>query len=292
VGHPVEILVKRAAIHGEGAIWDAAAQKLYWVDITGKTVFAFDPASGQNTSTFVGADVGTLVPRRSGGLMLALKDGFASLSPAGEVRMLAPVTADNPQVRFNDGKCDPAGRFWAGTMAYDHRKNGGKLYRLNADLSVDTILDPVSISNGIVWTRDLALMYYVDTPTREIAAFDYDNDTGQIRNRRVAVKVDDNLGHPDGMTIDDRDHLWVAMWGMGQICHFDPVAGRLVETIPIPGAKLISSCAFGGKNLDELYITTAAVDFKEEDFTQYPNSGSLLRVNVDARGVPSTPFAG
>jgi len=259
----------------------------------GQTVFIFDPKSGENRGINVGRDVGTVVPRKSGGLMLGVKGGFAGLDLETEaVEEIAMVETDLPNNRFNDGKCDPAGRFWAGSMAYDFAKGAGGLYCMDRDLSVRKVLSDISISNGLVWTEDQATFYYIDSLAFQIAAFDYDVATGEIANRRVVVKLPEAVGFLDGMSIDVNGNLWVAIYGAGQVRCWNPASGELLDTVEVPGAKLTTSCAFGGPNLDELYITSASEGLTEQEKEEQPLAGSLFRAELDVSGVPAFEFAG
>jgi sugar lactone lactonase YvrE len=284
------ILDIRATL-GEGALWSVNAQVLYWVDIMEKRVHIYDPQTGDNATLDAGQDVGTVVERASGGLMIAIRDGFASLCiETGEVKMLREEIVEG--VRMNDGKCDPAGRFWAGSMAYTGDKGAGKLYRLDPDLSLHTVLDSVTISNGLVWTSNNSTFYYIDTPTGRVDAYDYNHGTGNISNCRTAVEIPDGQGGPDGMTIDSEDMVWVAHWGGGCVTRWNPQTGELLETVEVPGARQITSCALGGANLDDLYITSASIGLDDEGLAEQPNAGKLFRVKVKAKGVPARGFAG
>ena len=204
--------------------------------------------------------------------------------------MVAEQKADG--VRFNDGKCDPAGRFWAGTMAYDQTEGAAALYCLESDLTVRKMIDKVTISNGLVWTADAKYFYYIDTPTNEVSVFDYDVDTGDIANRKTAIKIEENLGHPDGMSIDEEDMVWIAHWGGGRVTRWNPKTGKLVETIKVPQASLVTSCALGGPNLDELFITTASVNLNAEQKKLQPLAGSIFWIQLDVKGVPAFRFKG
>ena len=286
-------IVQQGARLGEGSLWHPRTQRLFWVDIMGQTVFIFDPKSGENRGINVGRDVGTVVPRKSGGLMLGVKGGFAGLDLETEaVEEIVMVETDLPNNRFNDGKCDPAGRFWAGSMAYDFAKGAGSLYCMERDLSVRKVLPDVSISNGLVWTADQATFYYIDSLAFHIAAFDYDVATGEIDNRRVIVELPESVGFLDGMSIDANGNLWVAIYGTGEVRCWNPATGELLDTVVAPGAKLITSCAFGGPNLNELYITSASDGLTEQDKEEQPLAGSLFRAELDVSGVPAFEFAG
>jgi sugar lactone lactonase YvrE len=286
-----EPILEAKALLGEGPLWDSEKNCLYWVDILGQKVNIYDPVTGHNRVFHVGQDVGTVVPAKSGDLMIALRDGFARLEiKSGKVVMVAEKKSEG--TRFNDGKCDPAGRFWAGTQADEMTEGAGALYCLNADLTVRTLIDQVTISNGLVWTSDAKRFYYIDSPTYEVAAFDYDVDTGNIANRKMAIKIDQNLGMPDGMAIDEEDMVWVAHWGGGKVTRWDPQTGKLLDRIDVPGANLVTCCAFGGPNLDDLFITSASVGLNDEQKKIQTLAGSIFRIKLNVKGVPAYSFDG
>ena len=290
----VELVLDAKARLGEGAVWDARRQLLYWVDIEGYAVHAFDPATGQDRSYALGDSVGTVVPRAKGGVALTLGRAFATLDL--ETRRLSVLAEPDEEKarrgnRFNDGKCDPRGRFWAGTMAVSEAPAAGGLYRLDPDGSVHRMLERVSISNGIVWSLERDLMYYIDTPTREIAVFDYDDATGAIANRRVAARFPAGHGWPDGMTMDAEGLLWVAEWDGACVSRWDPATGKLVRRIKIP-VRRVTSCAFGGPDLEELYVTTAWSRLDPDQRRAQPQAGGLFRVRPGVKGVPAFSFAG
>jgi sugar lactone lactonase YvrE len=287
-----ELVLDARAMLGEGAFWDAERRRLLWVDILGCKLRIFDPATKENRTIDLDQHVGAVVPRRAGGVALALHHGFALMDlESGQLTMIHDPEADRPRNRFNDGKCDPAGRFWAGTISLDDEPGVAALYRMDADRCVHCVLEGVSISNGLAWSLDRRRMYYIDTPTREVATFDYDDATGAIAGRRVAIRVPESMGAPDGMTIDSEGMLWVALWGGGQVGRWDPATGRLLDTIAVP-ARLVTSCALGGPRLDELYITTARVGLSADELARQPLSGGLFRAPVPVPGLPLPGYAG
>lgn len=288
-----EPILECKASLGEGALWDRRSGHFYWVDILERKVHVFDPRSGENKTHEVGEMVGTVVVRASGGLLLALVSGMATLDlESGSVEYVLKVEHEREDLRFNDGKCDPAGRLWVGTMALDPADGpeAASLFVVEPNLEIRKVLGGVTVSNGIVWSSDRKTMYYIDTLLEEVTAFDYDLDSGTIDNRRTAVKIDPEYGLPDGMAIDSRDRLWVAMWGGGRILHLDPEKGEIVDHLMVEGAKNTTACAFGGENLDELYITTAANGTDGDP--EQPLAGALFRAKMDTPGVPSFEFAG
>ena len=275
---------------GEGPLWDEREKVLYWVNIQGHKLHIYDPATGENQSYDIGQPVGTVVLREYGGVMLALRDGFAAYDPtSGKLDMIADPEADKPENRFNDGKCDPAGRFWAGTMhAQPYR---GALYRLDTDMTVHKMVEDVSISNGIVWTADHKTMYYVDSPVLTVYAYDYDNDTGDINNCRSIIKVPEGMGVPDGMAIDNEGMLWIAHFGGSAVHRWDPASGEIVETIDVPASQ-VTACAFVGDNLDTLYITTARTGLSDEQLAGEPHAGSLFVAQPGVTGTLTYRFKG
>jgi len=266
---------------GEGPCWDPAEGALYWTDIPAHRVHRL-AADGTHTSWDAGQPVGAIVLRAGGGLVLAAKDGFWTLDPAtGELALLAHAEPDVPENRMNDGACDRAGRFFAGTMAEDESPGAGTLYRLGTDHEVAPVLGGVSISNGIGWSLDESRMYYVDSPTLGIDVFDYDAGSGTIGNRRVFAAVGGGA-IPDGLAVDADGCVWVALWGGAAVSRYGP-DGRLRQTLEIP-ADNVTCCAFGGPDLGTLYITTAAGPGR--------CAGALFACRPGPAGLPANPFRG
>jgi sugar lactone lactonase YvrE len=288
-----ELIVDAHAILGEGPCWDAASGILYWIDIKGRRLHAFDPDSSQDRETRLDKMPGTVACRKSGAsLIMAMEDGFNFVDPTtGRATLIVDPEPDRPNNRFNDGKCDPSGRFWAGSMNDVDKARTGAFYRLGRDLSCERMLDGVGTSNGLTWSSDGRIMYYIDTRDARVDAFDFDRDEGLISNRRTAFEVPREIGHPDGMTIDEEGMLWVALWMGWGIGRWDPRTGKLLEKIDIPVART-SCCAFGGPSLDKLYITTASVDVGPEEAAEQPNAGGLFVYEPGLRGASSYSFAG
>lgn len=288
----VEIAAVAHAQLGEGSYWDAAKEVLYWLDIEAGRLFIYEPESGENRVFDIGEKIGTVVPKKSGGLLLALESSLAEFLPeTRSLRRIVPLEANIPENRSNDGKCDPAGRFWVGSMAPDDKPGGASLYRVEKDYSVERVLTGATISNGLAWNRDKTRMYYIDTPTGKVFVFDYDLATGAIANRRTCVEIPAGQGMPDGMTIDEEGMLWVAQFGGWGVSRWNPETGRRLGFIELP-VKNVTSCAFGGRNLDELYVTTARILNTEEELARQAEAGNLFRVKPRARGVPLPVFAG
>ncbi|MQA86719.1 MAG: SMP-30/gluconolactonase/LRE family protein [Streptosporangiales bacterium] len=282
----VEQVTEPLAEHGEGPVWDAANNVLYWVDMLAGDILSL-PAGGVVARAHVSKVAAVVRPRRQGGLVVAVENGFAVIDPGQrEPRIVAEVFHD-PAIRMNEGGCDPQGRFYCGSMAYDRTPGLGTVYRLDPDGSVHVVLEDVTISNGLAWSLDGGTVYYVDTPTRRIDAFDFDAATGTFANRRPAVHVEDTDGRPDGMTIDAEGCLWVALFGGSAVRRYTP-DGKVDTVIELPVSQ-VTACTFGGPGLDELYITTSRQGLPPG---VQPDAGALFRARPGVRGVPALDFAG
>jgi sugar lactone lactonase YvrE len=286
-----DVAFDAGATLGEGPVWDEEQQRLLWVDILPGLVHRFDPATGSDDTFGVGKPVGSASLRRDGGLVLAVEDGFALLDPAWQrLDQVAVIEHPGPPARFNEGKCDPAGRFLAGTMAYDETAGAGSLYRLDPDLAVTKLLDGVTISNGLAWSADGTTMYYIDSPTQGVDAFLYDIDTGRLANRRRVVDIPAAAGIPDGMTIDADGCLWMALYGGSAVHRYAP-DGHLDTTVSFPATN-ITCPVFGGREFHQLYVTSARDGLDERQRAAQPHAGAVFAVDVGARGLPGQRFAG
>ena len=287
-----EVAFRMSCELGEGSLWNDQAGVLLWVDISEHKVFVFDPRNGSNLAYDVGESVGTVVLSRNDKLLLALRSGLASLDPAtGALHPIVDPEADIEGNRFNDGKCDPQGRFWAGTMVERGPRGGAALYRLDTDLSITKQIDDVTTSNGLVWSRDSRRFFYIDTPTHQVRCYEFDPEAGDLRAPRVVAEVAREVGAPDGMAIDEHDHLWIALFRGGRVIRVDPSTGSIEFEVELP-VDNVTSCAFGGPDLDVLYITTARAGLDAERRAKQPLAGSLFRAKVPYRGVPAVRFGG
>ncbi len=280
----IEPVSSTRARWGEGPIWWKNA--LYYVDTEGHQVHRYDPASGEERSWNVGQRVGTVVPREAGGLVIAGDHGLLFLDE--ETGALTPIInpePDKPDNRFNDGKCSPDGRFFAGTMSLVKKTGDARLYRLDPDLSLHEVFGPVTNSNGIVWSADGKTVYYIDTLRREVLAFDYED--GHLRNPRTAVFTEAIDASPDGMTIDSDDHLWVAFCHGACVICYDPMTGTELRRVDLPCLET-TACAFGGPGLADLYVTTGIHKSVVEE-----HAGRLFVVRgLGVHGVPAFAFGG
>ena len=288
-----ELVLDARAELGEGPVWDAAHGTLYWVDMFAGIVHHYQPASGMAGSVEVGEIVGCVVPRERGGLLAATASGIYHLDPvSGAKTRVAAVEADRPETHFNDGKVDPAGRFWFGSIAMDRTTDTrGDLYSLEPDLTVTHRLCGIDNTNGLDWSPDGRTMYYIDSLTRQVTAYDYDAASGAIAHPRAAVTLPEGSGVPDGMTVAVDGTLWVAHWGGGRVTRWHPTTGALLQSVPVP-AKLTTSCAFAGAALDQLYITTARYRESAAALAAQPHAGGLFRFQTDTRGRPAALFSG
>lgn len=272
------------AYHGEGPVWSERWGGLRWVDMLAGDVLSLRP-DGTVGRKHVGSVAATLRPRRRGGAVIGVERGFALEDADGTATPLPEVWTD-PGIRMNEGGCDPDGRFYCGSMAYDQTPGAAKLYRLNPDGTVEVVLESLTISNGLEWSPDSTLAYYNDTATFQISVFDYDPEKGLTHRRTFVDLTREELG-PDGLTVDSRGGVWVALANGGAVRHYTP-EGNLAGVIELP-AKKVTACTFGGPRLETLYITTSRENLEPgED----PLAGSLFRAEVGVKGQPVREFAG
>lgn len=275
--------------HGEGPFWDDAGQRLLVVDMLAGAVV--DLTSFENPERHdVGSPIAAVIRRRrQGGFVVAAEHGLSLFDDGFALEQRLPDLLDDPALRLNEGGCDPAGRFFIGSMAYDQAPGAATVYRVDPDGSSRTVLTGVTISNGLQWSADGTLAYYIDTPTRRIDVFDVDPADGSFRDRRPLARLgDDVAGSPDGMAIDAEGGLWVALWGGGQVRRFDP-SGALTEVVEVPGVSHTSAAAFGGPGLDTLYLTSSRQHLPDD---AEPAAGAVFAVRPGVRGTVLPGYAG
>jgi sugar lactone lactonase YvrE len=273
---------------GEGPVWHAADSRLTWVDIMPGVIRAFDPTRHEGSVLLrTGQPTGAALGREHGGLVAAARDGFLLFTADGALEGSVAVEADMPGNRMNDAKIDPAGRLWAGTMAFDESPGAGSLYRLDPDLAVSRELTSLDLPNGLDWSPDGHVLYLVDSIPRRIDAFEFEPDAGTLGERRTLATFVAANDVPDGMTVDADGRLWISFWGAGRVRCLAP-DGELLEEIELP-VPLVTSCAFGGPSLGTLFITTAAGIVEHLDRP----SGGLFATEVDGvHGRPMRAFGG
>lgn len=286
----VELVLDSKSQLGEGAIWNYKTGELLWIDIEGEILNFYNPKLRNNKEMFTGQRTGTVVPAVSGEVIIALEEGIYAFDTETGTKNLIVNPEENVEgIRFNDGKCDPYGRFWAGTMSTRGEKEAGALYRLDPDSSIYKMIENVSVSNGIVWSNDGLSMYYIDTPTQQVKKFDYNKETGEINNPQIIIEIPIEMGSPDGMTIDKDGNLWIALWGGSAVGCWNPESGELIQKIEVP-AKNVTSVAFGDDDLKTLYITTARIGTSNEELKQFPEAGGLFKIRPGATGVQAGFF--
>lgn len=283
------LLDSRAAL-GEGPVWDWQKQVLYWVDIEGCMLHQHSPSSGENKSWTFDEMIGAAVPMEDGNLLLAMETGLASFNPENEQSTkLGVLQNSDPKIRFNDGKIGPNGHFWIGTMDKSCAPRSGNFYRVAPDLQYRLQIQDTSVSNGMAWSSDHVKFYYIDSPTFEVKAFVYDVLSGSISDGRTAFRIPKECGSPDGMSIDEEDMLWIAHWGGHCVRRWNPDTGEVLEKIDVD-APQVTSCCFGGKDLDTLFITTARSGLTDEQLEEFPQSGGLFFHRTTVRGTPINYF--
>jgi sugar lactone lactonase YvrE len=276
---------------GEGARWDARRDELLRVDILAGHVYRDRVAEDGDlipVRTYqVPGSVGAVAPVVGDeGWLLAAGLGISYLSPDGSLRPLAEITP--AETKMNDAACDPQGRFWAGTLADDRRPGGGALYRFDREGRTELMFDGLTISNGLGWSPDGDTMYLADSGTRLVRAFAFDGERGSISHERVLIEVTEEVGGPDGLTVDDTGDLWIAIFGGGRVQRYSP-DGVLREEVPVP-ARETTSCAFAGPGLHRLYVTTATENWSDEQRRAEPGAGLTYRIDTDATGRPAAAF--
>ncbi len=279
----------------EGPRWDEERQELLWVDILGRQIhrgtLAADGSLGHLLTISLDRDVGAVAPALASGYVVAAGPGFLFLDEDGSVREMAQPEDGRTDVRMNDAACDPQGRFWAGTMAYDESPGAGTLYRLELDASCTTVLTGLTIANGIGWSPDGSTMYLNDSGTGCLETFRFDSGSGAITNRRTLVRSEQPGVVPDGLTVDAEGGIWVAWWGGGAVNRYAS-DGSLLISVRLP-VERPTSCAFGGPELETLFVTTAREGLDEDALARQPDCGRVFAISgLGVRGLPCQPYLG
>lgn len=263
----------------EGPVWDYRSNTLWWVDILNGKLHSYHLESATQKTNELGQYLGAAIPCKDSAndLIVAIYDGIALYNTVtGKIELLSNPEKELPKNRFNDGKCDPKGRFWVGTMEIEPQNPKGSLYCFSKGVATKK-LENIYISNGLAWSLDCTKMYYIDTLTHKLQMFDYDLESGSILNGKDAIVFDKSLGYPDGMTIDENGNLWICFYGGSKVCCFNPTTGKEVTRISVP-TQCPTSCAFGGADMNTLFITSAA---KKDDTL----GGSMFSINLNVKGI-------
>ncbi len=280
---------------GEGPSWDDERHRLYWVDITGQQIHIWDLKLNESRSIQTGQWTGCVVPSHDDELICALHKGFYKLDlnteGFSEIGLPGERDYDLSVNRFNDGKCDAYGRFWAGTTSFEEEYQKGCLFYLDTDQKIHLVRRKVTVSNGMGWSPDNQIMYYIDSGVRQVFAYDFDLETATLRNERVLIDFAHEFGNPDGMAVDVEGMLWIAHWDGYEISRWNPKTGLKIEKYALPVAR-VTSCAFGGDALDELYITSARYGLSTQQLAEQPLAGRLFVMKTSTRGISTYRFGG
>ncbi|WP_026809426.1 SMP-30/gluconolactonase/LRE family protein [Arenibacter latericius] len=289
----VDVVCDHKSELGEGPVWDESKGVICWIDILNGHIHEWSIENKVLNTIKVDQMIGAVTITDDEQYLAALQHGFAFVNRKnGALQIIADPEDHLSENRFNDGKCDPAGRFWAGTMPLSEDKASGSLYVLNKDRSIDKKEDNITISNGLAWDVKEKAFYYIDTPTLKVVRYDYDMSTGTITNKRTIIHVPKAAGFPDGMTIDREGMLWIAHWGGWQVTRWNPNTGEMLTSFKLPVSN-VTSCAFGGNFLNDLYITSAKKGLSDEELKQQPLAGSLFVIpNCGYTGLVANKYKG
>lgn len=286
----MECILDAKSLVGEGPAWDSQSETLLWVDIEGRELHRFDPRRRRDQVVRLPEYIGAAVPRASGGVVAALRDGFYHVDlDTQAVILLAKVPQTGTDHRFNDGKCDALGRFWAGTLPLSQDRPTGVLYCLEPDLTVRPVIDGLTISNGLGWSPDHRVMYLIDSAVRSVTAYDYDLASGAPSGGRTIIEIEDGI--PDGLAVDVEGMLWVAHWGTWRLSRWDPRTGDRLQEFGLPVSQ-VTSLAFGGPDLRNIYVTSARLGLSPADCEAQPYAGGLFELPAPVPGLPTMSFAG
>jgi len=285
-----ECVLDAKASLGECPVWSVDEQVLYWVDINAPSLNRFDPLTGRNTAWAMPTSIGCVALRRSGGFVAALRNGFWLVDKHGKLgNRICDAPYDPAHHRFNDGRADPRGRFWAGSMNEKRDASSGKLYRLDPDFKLTAMIPDIMTSNGLAFSPDARTMYHSDTPTHTIYAWDFDAATGDVANRRIFARFEGETDRPDGAAVDREGCYWSAFYRGGKIVRLSPRGERVAE-FEVP-AMCPTMCAFGGPDLKTLYVTSARQNRDPEELQRLPRSGGIFAMRVSVPGLPEPKFA-
>lgn len=286
-----EVVLQHTCLLGEGPVWDADNNIISWIDLLNGVIHEFDTQQQSHRMIELGDIVGAVALTQKGNYLAALKSGLSLVDrTTGRIDFLQHPEQHISTNRFNDGKCDPNGRFWGGTMDISEEPGAGSVYMIDKTLICSKKIDSVTISNGLAWSADSKTFYYIDTPTFQVVAYDYNLTAGDLANKRIAINIPETEGYPDGMTIDTDGMLWIAHWDGAQVARWDPNTGKKLCSIKLPVDR-VTSCTFGGGELTDLYITTAGVGLTEKQKKEQPLAGALFVIkNSGYKGFRTVKF--
>jgi len=283
-----ELALKSECNVGEGPFWDEVEQKLYFVDIVNKQIKIFSPTSKLVETVQFNQEIGAVFLDQKSNLIVAARDGIFVATRDGDLEtLLAPIELEDTSIRTNDAKCDAYGRMWVGTMAFDFTQGAAALFSFDSK-DLKKVVPDLTVSNGIGWSLDKKIMYFIDSPTKRVDIFDFDLEGGELRNRRPFLLLGDLDAFPDGLTTDEDGGVWVALFGGGEVRRFDS-QGTLTHIVEIP-VKQVTSCCFGGGDMSELYITTAQNGMGSDSLIREPLAGSLFRAKTSFKGSKSNRY--
>ena len=289
--YSAECILEVGARLAEGPHWWDERGLLIWVDIEDSRIGLFDPQTKNNHFIDTVFHVGCVVPTSKGNLLAATSDGFKMIDPdSGQITSLNNPIENRSSYRFNDGKCDPWGRLWAGSLRYDFLPNAGSLWRLDGSFDSTPMIEGVTISNGLAWSPDRKYFYYIDTPTLQVKRFLIAGNGDLMGDGDICIQIPSEWNSsPDGMSIDRNGMLWIALWGGSAVTCWNPRNGSHLATVELP-CSLVTSCCFGGSAFDRLFITTAAYDLGPEDLASMPHAGGIFMAEVGVNGMPAAHF--
>ena len=285
-----ELILDAKCTLGEGPVWNSETRELMWVDVLENTLYRWDTISPQPIPIKFAENIGCFGLTTKNNIIAGVRDGIGLYTPSnGNFSYISKPDAQFPDNRFNDGKCTPEGRFIAGTMDMNENAPNGSVYLVDMDQTIRKVINNVTISNGIAWNPDATKMYWIDTPTRTVKVFDYNSRNGSFSNPADFIMVPASLGFPDGMTADMDGRLYICLWGGHCLSVWDSKEGGLLETIEIPALNP-TSCTFGGRDLNELYVTSARVGMSPAELQKYPLSGGIFKIITNAKGYKNFKF--
>lgn len=288
--HRAELLFDMRSALGEGPVWDWRMQRLFWVDIEGKMLHSFDPSTKKRAELVFKGMPGAVVPAESGNLILALESGLSKFDFDTETLTKLNILENcDSEMRYNDGKIGPDGNFWIGSMHKECIPEAGNLYCIDQRLKSHIKIPATTISNGMAWSSDNKTFYYIDSPTYTVYAYDFDIENSSIFNRKSIINIPKRFGAPDGMCIDAEGMLWIAHWGGSCVRRWNPETGEVLEKVEVEALN-VTSCCFGGENLDTLFITTARIGLTQSQLKEFPSSGGLFACRPGVKGTPITYF--